>query len=47
MSGVITFRHVVSHPVLICREYGLRTFWLCVVAATLGQKKTFLSIVMQ
>ncbi len=44
MTGVITLRHVLGHPVLVIRGFGCRVLLRCIVAACLREKRTFLSI---
>jgi hypothetical protein len=46
MSGIITFKDVVVHPVLVVSEYGWVVYLRCAWAAITRSKVTFLSIVM-
>lgn len=43
--GVVTSRTVLTHPALIVRLYGFRTFARCLVAIATGAHVTFLSLV--
>jgi hypothetical protein len=45
MNGIITFRHVIAHPVIIVRGWGWRVFGRCLIAATKRTHETFLSII--
>lgn len=48
MAGVITLRHVLAHPVLVVRGFGLAVFFRAVLAgarrAAGGPAVTFLSL---
>jgi hypothetical protein len=44
MTGVITLRHVLAHPVLVIRGFGCRVFVRCIWAACRHEQRTFLSI---
>ncbi len=44
MTGVITLRHVVRHPFLIMREFGVAVFGRCILHALLRTRATFLEI---
>ncbi len=43
MHGSITSRRVLSHAVLIVREFGPLCYWRCVKAVLLGRRTTFLN----
>ena len=45
MTGVITLRHVLAHPVAVVRGFGLRVLVRCIAAACLRQDRTFLSLI--
>jgi len=45
MTGVITLRDVLAHPVLVVRGFGWRVFVRCIVAACRHEECTFLSLV--
>jgi hypothetical protein len=45
MTGIITFRHVAGHPVIIIRAWGWRVFGRCLVAAARRSHETFLAII--
>lgn len=44
MTGVITLRHVLAHPVTVVRGFGCRVLVRCVWVACRREKRTFLSI---
>lgn len=43
MHGSITSRHVLSHAVVIVREFGAMCYLRCVKAVLLGERTTFLN----
>lgn len=45
MTGTITARHVLRHPVLVVRGFGWRALARCLVASLSRSQETFLSIV--
>jgi hypothetical protein len=45
MTGAITARHVLRHPVLVVRCFGWRVFGRCLLASAFHSPETFLSIV--
>ncbi len=44
MTGVITSRDVILHPVLIVRLWGLATYLSCLRAAIARRPSTFLGV---
>lgn len=42
MEGNITGRHVLRHALVIVREFGALTFFRCLKAMVLRERKTFL-----
>ena len=44
MTGVITTRHVLRHPILVVRGFGWKVFARCVLATVCVSHETFLSI---
>ena len=47
MHGVITLRHVLSHPGLVVREFGALCLLRCVLAAAARRRTTFLEIALR
>ena len=45
MSGVITGKDVIRHSMLICRLWGVRTYFRCLRAALSTAPSTFLEVV--
>ena len=45
MVGIITWRHVLCHPVLIIRGFGWSVLGHCFLAVVLRQQRTFLAII--
>ena len=42
MTGNITGRHILRHPMVIVREFGARCYLRCLKAVLLCERKTFL-----
>lgn len=45
MTGAITARHVLRHPILVIQCFGWRVLGRCLVASLSHSHETFLSIV--
>ena len=44
MTGIITFRHVAAHPLLVARAFGPRVLARCLLAVLLRRRATFLAL---
>jgi hypothetical protein len=47
MNGSITGRHVLTHSMIIVREFGARCYLRCIKAVLFREHKTFLDCAFQ